>query len=257
MDAFSHSEYTYWWGPISAIWSWQQERVRQRFTDPNTQQFKIVDDGNGTIVAWAKWETPPRLTGLKEGHIVYDDAGEPINIDADSKNGEETGAFGGKEADIKTTAKSYALCPPEGSNAALFQTFFAGLVSMGKKYQASEKLGNYYKRAEVLTHLCTRHSYHGRGLGSALLRCVLDVADRENVPAYLEASRAGLSLYKKTGYEVVDMLEFDRAAAGFDTPATLQYHHDQGAMRDVNYASVDLHEWSIRTAPKGTEQLAG
>ncbi|KAI0426688.1 hypothetical protein F5Y09DRAFT_56494 [Xylaria sp. FL1042] len=212
MDAFSNSEYTYWWGPIKAMRSWQEERIRRRFGDAGTQQFKVVDDTNGTIVAWAKWDPPPRMVGLREEFVVYNEAGRPTStssLDAAGKDGD-----GGrdKEADDKTSRKTYAQGPPAGSNVALFQEFFYGLLSMEKKYQAHEKL--------VLTHLCTRPSYYSRGIGSALLGSVLDLADREGLAAYLEATRVGVSLYQKLGFKTVETLKFERTGAG-NAPATL------------------------------------
>lgn len=141
MDAFSNSEYTYWWAPVTAMRSWQEERLRRRFGDPSTQQFKVVDEANGTIAAWAKWDPPPQMVGLREGFVVYDEVGRPMSISslgADSKDG---GGKGKEEADGKTSGKSYALGPPVGSNIALFQKFFDGIVSMEKKYHANEKLG--------------------------------------------------------------------------------------------------------------------
>ncbi|KAJ8121007.1 hypothetical protein ONZ43_g2436 [Nemania bipapillata] len=210
MDAFSNSEYTYWWGPISAIRLWSEERILRRFADPNTQQFKVVDDANGTVVAWAKWDPPSQMTGLAEGFVVYNETCQPITTSLTPATQIERG--GGK-ADGQASTKRYAPGPPEGSNSGLFKTFFDGIADMEKKYQAEKKL--------VLTHLCTRHNYQGRGIGSALLRSVLDLADREGLSAYLEATRVGLPLYRKLGYKVVDTLDFDRKEAGFATPATL------------------------------------
>ncbi|KAI0544476.1 hypothetical protein F4679DRAFT_564708 [Xylaria curta] len=195
MDAFSDKEYTYWWGPILAMWKWQEERIRRRFADASTQQFKVVDEANGTIVAWAKWDPPSHMVGLREGFTIYD---EPDKKEMKKGDGE---------------IEAHALGPPEGSNVALFKTFFDGVAGAEKKFQASEKL--------VLTHLCTRHNYHGRGIGSALLRPVLDLADKEGLWAYLEATRMAVPAYERLGYKIVDKLEFDRTEAGFDTPSAL------------------------------------
>ncbi|KAI0798298.1 hypothetical protein GGR55DRAFT_672734 [Xylaria sp. FL0064] len=213
MDAFSNSEYTYWWGPIEAMRSWQEERIRRRFGDAGTQQFKVVDDANGTIVAWAKWDPPPRMVGLRTGFTVYDEAGRPAStssLDAVCKDGEGEG----EEAGGKASGKKYAQGPPPGSNTALFQDFFGGLLSMERRYQANEKL--------VLTHLCTWPSYHSRGIGSALLISVLDLADQEGLAVYLEATRVGVSLYQRLGFKTVDTLTFERAGTR-NPPATLEY----------------------------------
>ncbi|KAI0970184.1 hypothetical protein F4678DRAFT_149433 [Xylaria arbuscula] len=208
MDAFGGSEYSYWWGPLAAMRSWQEERIRRRFGDPSTQLFKVVDDANDAVVAWAKWEPPSRMVGLREGFVLYDDAGRPTSAGTAGKNG---GGDQNGEADGKT--ETYAPGPPEGSNIPLHQVFFDGIIGMEKKHQASEKL--------VLTHICTRHSYHGRGIASSLISSVLNVADKEGIPTYLEATRAGLSLYKSLGFKTIDTLEFDRSKAGLDTPAVL------------------------------------
>ncbi|KAI1202245.1 hypothetical protein F5X97DRAFT_287047 [Nemania serpens] len=72
---------------------------------------------------------------LAGGVVVYHEAGEPISSVVDDKNGE------GKEVRVRTSAKSYAQGPPEGSNTELFQVFFDGLAAMEKRYQASKKPG--------------------------------------------------------------------------------------------------------------------
>ncbi|KAI0521445.1 hypothetical protein F5B22DRAFT_634797 [Xylaria bambusicola] len=206
MDAFSNSEYTYWWGRVEPMRSWQAERIAQRFQDAAVQQFKVVDDANGVIVAWAKWDPPSKMVGLREGFTIYDEAGQPVSTSS-SLHTHSKGAEGtGKEASN--------LGPPAGSNIALFHGFFDGITRMEEKHQASEKL--------VLTHLCTRHSHHGRGLGSVLLASVLELADKEGLSTYLEATRVGVSLYQGLGFEIVDKLEFDRSETGLDTPAVLQ-----------------------------------
>jgi ribosomal protein S18 acetylase RimI-like enzyme len=48
-----------------------------------------------------------------------------------------------------------------------------------------------------------RPTWQGRGLGSALLREVLQGCDRDGVPAYLEATSVGnIRLYRRHGFEV-------------------------------------------------------
>jgi GNAT superfamily N-acetyltransferase len=50
----------------------------------------------------------------------------------------------------------------------------------------------------------TRQEWQGQGLGSALMRPVLEVCDRDAIPAYLEAtSEHNKRLYLRNGFEVV------------------------------------------------------
>ncbi|MGH9082829.1 MAG: GNAT family N-acetyltransferase [Acidimicrobiales bacterium] len=54
-----------------------------------------------------------------------------------------------------------------------------------------------------LATLGTEPAEQGRGIGSALLRAVLDRADAEGVRAYLESSKAGnVPFYRRHGFEV-------------------------------------------------------
>jgi GNAT superfamily N-acetyltransferase len=58
-----------------------------------------------------------------------------------------------------------------------------------------------------LATLGTEPSRQGHGIGSALLRSVLDRVDEEGVPAYLESSKdRNVPLYARFGFEVVDEL---------------------------------------------------
>ena len=58
---------------------------------------------------------------------------------------------------------------------------------------------------DYLWFLGTRPGWQSRGLGSALLREVLDRSDREARPAYLEATSVGnRRLYLRHGFEVTD-----------------------------------------------------
>ncbi|MDQ1746570.1 MAG: hypothetical protein QOD07_833 [Frankiaceae bacterium] len=56
-----------------------------------------------------------------------------------------------------------------------------------------------------LGYLGTRGDSQGQGIGSAMLREVLEPADAAGVPAYLESSNErNLTLYRRHGFEVVE-----------------------------------------------------
>jgi GNAT superfamily N-acetyltransferase len=51
----------------------------------------------------------------------------------------------------------------------------------------------------------TRPEWQGRGLGSSLMAPVLEMCDRDRVPAYLEAtSERNKQLYRRHGFDVTD-----------------------------------------------------
>lgn len=49
------------------------------------------------------------------------------------------------------------------------------------------------------------------GLGLALMKSVLEVADKEGMGCYVEASSKGLGLYRKCGFKEAGRLEVDCA----------------------------------------------
>jgi ribosomal protein S18 acetylase RimI-like enzyme len=59
-----------------------------------------------------------------------------------------------------------------------------------------------------LAYVGTRCDSQGQGIGSSLLREVLDQADAQRVPAYLESSNErNLSLYERHGFKVVEEIK--------------------------------------------------
>lgn len=101
---------------------WNEGRFRLRFRDPTDQQFKIVDDKTGQIVAWARWTVPERMKGLAGGFRTYEDTTE--------------GEFDGPES-------QWMQNPPAGCKEELYNEFFSGIKAMGKKWESDQKLGEY------------------------------------------------------------------------------------------------------------------
>src|SRR5204863_8595994 len=65
--------------------------------------------------------------------------------------------------------------------------------------------------SHYLTVMGVEPSAQGRGLGSALLQPVLGEADREGVPAYLEASTPrSRALYERNGFAVTGEVRLPR-----------------------------------------------
>ncbi|KAI1405322.1 hypothetical protein F4819DRAFT_482839 [Hypoxylon fuscum] len=210
MKAFpAGSAFTYWWSPsLDVMKKWHDDRIRGRFADPHTQQFKVVDETTGAVVAFAKWDPPATMKGLRGGFVTYDEHGEVAKQQAGEGRG---GGEGGAEGKAKVMTQK--LQAPEGSKEGLYEDFFARLKKMGEKWQTDEKL--------VLSIICTDPAYHGRGVGSGLIQSVLDVADAEGITTYLEALPLAVPLYRRHGFVPVDRLEYDLTKAGMEGTAVL------------------------------------
>ena len=64
------------------------------------------------------------------------------------------------------------------------------------------KAPHYY-----LGGLGTDPEWQGKGLASAVLSPVLEICDREKLPAYLESSKENnVAFYRRHGFEVIDVL---------------------------------------------------
>ncbi|KAI0850505.1 hypothetical protein F5Y00DRAFT_260378 [Daldinia vernicosa] len=212
IDAFSASpEFTYWWSPSPDVMrAWHASRIRGRFSDPTTQQFKVADASSGAVVAFAKWDPPAGMKGLRDGFVVYDEEGREVVGLEDLGEG---GKIGGAVQEKKEEKKKKKLKAPEGADERLYEEFFDGLETMGEKWRSHEKL--------VLSIVCTDPSHHGRGIAASLIRPVLALADKERIPAYLEALPLAVPLYRRLGFQPVDRLEYDLAKAGRQGKAVL------------------------------------
>lgn len=67
-----------------------------------------------------------------------------------------------------------------------------------------------------LSILCVHPSYQGRGLSTALLQPMLDLADQLGVTAYLEALENAVPVYEKLGFKKVDELIYDESKTGLE-----------------------------------------
>ncbi|EER40217.1 predicted protein [Histoplasma capsulatum H143] len=80
-----------------------------------------------------------------------------------------------------------------GANADACREFF------GRIFKMRERMCG--QRHVVLGCLATKIAHQGLGAGSAMLQYGVDIADKENIPGWLEASLEGHNLYKKFGFQ--------------------------------------------------------
>jgi ribosomal protein S18 acetylase RimI-like enzyme len=55
-------------------------------------------------------------------------------------------------------------------------------------------------------------AYRNQGVGSSLIQPILERADRENMPCYLETStEKGVRFYQRHNFEIVETIDFPQA----------------------------------------------
>lgn len=166
------------------------------------KQFtKIVDDSTGQIVAFAQWEYPFHLTPELE-------------------------------AKKEKRAEEWKKEPhPPGAELELINNFMGQLETGRKKFIDPEKTYctfdpqcptmraltlalNSLPLLVVLHILAVLPEHQGKGLGRTLIQRGLEEADEAGAKTYIEASPAGLPVYMKYGWEVVDDLAIDMRPYG-------------------------------------------
>ncbi|KAK8079832.1 hypothetical protein PG997_007650 [Apiospora hydei] len=168
-----------------AMARWSDLRFRTRFQDPTDQQFKVVDAETGRIAGFARWIVPAALDEiLREGFRTYSAA--------------ESGLPEG--VDIPEMAN--------GAPAQAWRSFFEPVKASGVKWDSKHKLN--------LSLLCVHPSYQGRGLSTALLKPMLDLADQQGITAYLEALENATPVYEKWGFKKVDEIVYDESKTGHE-----------------------------------------
>ncbi|KAG8169239.1 hypothetical protein KVR01_001988 [Diaporthe batatas] len=88
----------------------------------------------------------------------------------------------------------------EGADAVVYNEFMGGLHRMRARWIKGEP----HLHLGILAATPTRHRL---GAGSALLKWGCELADREKTTAWLESSPVGYSLYKKFGFEPVEVAD--------------------------------------------------
>ncbi|KAK8049813.1 Acyl-CoA N-acyltransferase [Apiospora phragmitis] len=94
-----------------------------------------------------------------------------------------------------------------GSNIEACEKLWGGLLA-----QRTRLVGD---KPHVYLHMLQTHPTHqGRGAGTMLIQWALRQAQELGMPAYLEASPDGHSLYLKNGFKDIDLLETDLSQWG-------------------------------------------
>ncbi|CAG8957598.1 hypothetical protein HYFRA_00010464 [Hymenoscyphus fraxineus] len=168
------------------MYDWYTRRISLQLQKPHVRGFKIVNAEN-EIVAFARWNFP--------------------SVSDTRENGEEGEGDEAQKEGKKKKQKEDEW--PPGANLSLTTAKFGGLDVMRDKWVDPTK--------DYVCALLAVHPTHQRkSLGKRLLQHVLDLADAEGRRVYIEATDAGYPLYKKLGFEQVDVLPIDMRKWGVE-----------------------------------------
>lgn len=77
------------------------------------------------------------------------------------------------------------------------------------RFKAARQKWLTHKTVITVESLAVSPAFQGRGIGSALLQVAMDLADKQSIPLWLEATPAGHPLYLSRGWREVEAMDFD------------------------------------------------
>jgi len=95
------------------------------------------------------------------------------------------------------TVRSRLWPDTDGMNMEFVNLFKGELIKTRKEIQ--EEYGEHF----IIEILGVHPEYQRRGVGAALVRHCISMADAAGLPVYLEASKAGIALYEYLGFKTV------------------------------------------------------
>ncbi|KAH8897501.1 N-acetyltransferase-like protein [Thozetella sp. PMI_491] len=102
------------------------------------------------------------------------------------------------DMEIVPTVESFG----EGVDLEVANDFIGGLKRKDRQHLRGD-------RHLMLNILATSSKHRGLGAGSALVRWGTEFADKEGLPAFLNASPKGYPVYKKAGFEPIDVQDLN------------------------------------------------
>lgn len=157
---------------------------------PDVHIFCVVDTSNqNKLIAFAKW-------------VVTD--GQTANVgkerDAPNQNPSTAGPSPPPSLPPRPPSSPPPV-PPSDTNAALFNHFITAVTPLRSRHWTQKTL--------VLDDLCVLPSHQWRGAGKLLLRSLIDFADEQKLPCYIESTPVAYDMYIHQGFREVDTLDID------------------------------------------------
>ena len=151
--------------------------LEDQVDDPAWQHIKVVEKETGELAAWASWNTP-----------------SVAQI---------------QERDEKSAAKVEQFQPESEIDGLNSPAEFLTYVQKDTDRWLEEWTRG--KRHIICKALFTEPSFQRRGMGNALVKYGIQLADQSSLPIFLQTMPYGYPIYAKHGFETVHRLDVDLA----------------------------------------------
>lgn len=182
-----------------AEWSCQQQKEYLE-NDPTCRFIKVVDrDADDEMIAFGRWHRYPDGPGMTHLNLEY----------AGLKDRDDPAAFPpefGKALYCDFLDKVLADRPDWMDRGLCWGEWWRSVIKLPVCAATDCTL--------VLTTIQTRAPFRGNGAAGLILQWGLEQAAKDGVPAFLEAGEKAVGLYKKHGFKVVKVEEFDWSSYG-------------------------------------------
>ncbi|PYI32258.1 hypothetical protein BP00DRAFT_158552 [Aspergillus indologenus CBS 114.80] len=174
------------------------------------QMVSYIDDsGKKTVVGYARWIVPDSLLSVedktgKEGTFWPEAQVQAVSDDElrEYKKHFDAASDGGQVPGMKKNGlMEFRSRPLEEADEA---------ITRGEEFL-------------TLDYLCTHPDFWRRGVGSMLVASGLQVADRHGLRTYVMSEPAGLKVYLKHGFRVVETVTTDYSEFGGEAPQVLYF----------------------------------
>lgn len=176
--------------PPEQLQEHRMRRMRARFTDENVWQKAVLDDDPNVIVGYSAWTMPKsQRAPKKQDEGEEEDAGDekctpPACVDFELQRlfEKECEAHSEKAMPMDSWRKPRSIIRTHPTQLTVFDSLDLQGLSVCPEYQR-------------------------KGVGSALLRHMLQRVDQDGLPAYMEATADGAKLYPHFGFETRERMD--------------------------------------------------
>lgn len=171
---------------------WNKANQHDLLHKPTARYWKVVDDADGTLIAYAKWDMESAEERGDRFPPWHADMNQACSGFFERLERQRRELLGGKKNYCTSSLSLFCLSP------------FPYALPLPPQLLLNTSCKIRYLHAHCcqdLDMLCTHPRHRGRGAGSMLVARGCEEVDRDRVPAYVDASHDGEPVYARYGFK--------------------------------------------------------